>query len=105
MVTWIAGALAAGGAVLFGAWWVWWRLPKRQVDRLKFAIRDPKARADVEDNFRKTIGQLLGGTVVLLGAGIGAVITYLNFTQQQQAAENLLVSNQIAKGFEQLAGD
>jgi len=32
-------------------------------------IRDAKARTDVEDNFRKTVGQLLGGIAVLLGAG------------------------------------
>jgi hypothetical protein len=64
---------------IFGVWWLWWRLPKRQVDRLRLTIRDPKARADVEDNFRKAIGQLLGGLVVLLGgtaallgAGLGA---------------------------------
>jgi hypothetical protein len=31
---------------------------------------DPKARADIEDNFRKTIGQALGGLFVLLGAGL-----------------------------------
>ena len=49
-----------GAAALLGAWWLWWRLPKRQVDRLNLKIRDPKARADVEDNFRKTIGQLFG---------------------------------------------
>jgi len=76
--------LFAGGAglVIFGAWWLWWRLPKRQVERLRLTIRDPKARADVEDNFRKTIGQLLGGAAVLVGAGFA----YLQFTQQQETA-------------------
>ena len=54
-------------AVLGGAWWLWWRLPKRQVDRLRLTIRDPKARAELEDNYRKTIGQLLGGAAVLIG--------------------------------------
>jgi hypothetical protein len=43
-------------------------------------IRDAKARADVEDNFRKTMGQLLGGAAVLLGAGFA----YLQFQQQQE---------------------
>src|SRR5262245_37751054 len=38
-------------------WWLWWRLPRRQVRRLDMQIHDPKARADVEDNFRKTVGQ------------------------------------------------
>ena len=54
-------AVVFGAAGLIGAWWLWWRLPKRQVNRLSLKIRDAKARADVEDNFRKTIGQLLGG--------------------------------------------
>src|SRR5215469_10023053 len=81
-----------------GAWWLWWRLPTRVVDRPRFAIRDPKARADVEDNFRKTIGQLLGGAAVLIGAGFA----YLQFTQQQRAAHDLLISNQVEKVFELL---
>jgi hypothetical protein len=95
-------AIALAAAVLGGAaWWLWWRLPKRQVDRLRLTIRDPKARADVEDNIRKTIGQLLGGAAVLIGAGIA----YLQFTQQQQASHELLISNQVSKGFEQLGSD
>ena len=64
-------AAAAGIAalvVLWGAWWLWWRLPKRQMRSITAA--DPKARADIEDNFRKTIGQALGGLFVLLGAGL-----------------------------------
>ena len=85
-------------AVLGGAWWLWWRLPKRQVDRLRLTIRDPKARAELEDNYRKTIGQLLGGAAVL----IGAALAYLQFTQQIQASRDLLISNQVSKGFEQL---
>jgi uncharacterized protein YjbI with pentapeptide repeats len=127
----LAGAVAV---VVLGAWWLWWRLPKRQVDRLRLTIRDPKARADVEDNFRKTISQLLAGVAVLLGAALA----YLQFTQQQrasqeqfseqqraaqeqftqqqktaqqqlseqqQASRELLVSNQVSKGFEQLGSD
>jgi uncharacterized protein YjbI with pentapeptide repeats len=133
--------------LLFGVWWLWWRLPKWQVNRLALKIRDQKARADVEDNFRKTIGQLLGGAAVL----IGAWLTFLQFSQQQdtvrlqqkaaqeqfsqqqemarlqqkaaqeqfsqqqetaqaqikqqqQAAQALLISNQVSKGFELLAG-
>jgi hypothetical protein len=76
----------------------------------RFQIRDPKARADVEDNFRKTVGQGLGGAAVLIGAGLA----YLQFSQQQQTAQqqftqqqqqashDLLISNQVSKGFEQL---
>jgi hypothetical protein len=106
----VAGLAAV--AVLSGVWWLWWRLPKRQVYRLRLTIRDPKARADVEDNIRKTISQLLGGAAVL----IGATLAYLQFTQQQQAsqqqfsqqqqaAHELLISNQVARGFEQLGSD
>jgi hypothetical protein len=62
---------------------VWWRLPKWQVDRLALKIRDPKARADVEDNFRKTVGQALGGAAVLIGAGFAL----FQFLQQQQTAQ------------------
>ena len=86
---------------IFGGWWLWWRLPKRQVDRLQLTIRDAKARADVEDSFRKTMGQLLGGAAVLLGAAFA----YLQFQQQQRSAHDLLISNQVSKGFEQLGSD
>ena len=104
---WTVGAAAIDvalvflAALLFAIWWLWWRLPQRQVARLALKIRDPKARADTEDNFRKTVGQALGGAAVLIGAGAA----YLQFTQQQQAARDLLISNQVSKGFEQLAGD
>jgi hypothetical protein len=124
--------IGASGAVTLSVlvWWLWWRLPKRQVDRLSAAITDAKARTDVEDNFRKTAGQLLGGAAVL----IGAAIAYVQFTQQQEtarvqlrtsinqfaeqqktareqsieqqrAARDLLISNQVSKGFEQLGSD
>jgi hypothetical protein len=44
-------------------------LPKRQVDRLSLKIRGAKARADVEDNFRKGVGQILVGiAAVLIGS-------------------------------------
>jgi hypothetical protein len=36
-------------------------VPKWQISRLRLTIYDPKAHADVEDNFRKTLGQLFGG--------------------------------------------
>jgi uncharacterized protein YjbI with pentapeptide repeats len=106
VITSAAVGLAAIAALL---WFWWWRFPKRQVDRLRLTIRDPKARADIEDNLRKTIGQLIGGAAVLIGAGLA----YLQFTQQQQASQqqflqqqqvsrDLLISNQVSKGFEQL---
>jgi uncharacterized protein YjbI with pentapeptide repeats len=107
-------ALAAIAAVALGAvstmalapafwvaWWLWWPLPKRQVNTLTFGIYDPKERADVEDNFRRTVSQLLGGAAVLTGIGVG----YLQFHDQQRSAHDLLTSNQVSKGFEQLASD
>jgi hypothetical protein len=120
-VTAILIEITVGAAlvVLAAIWWLWWRLPQRQVARLALQIHDPKARADTEDNFRKTIGQVLGGIAVLAGA----VAAYLQFTQQQQtayqqiltqqqasenslkASRDLLISNQVAKGFEQLASN
>jgi hypothetical protein len=31
-------------------WWLWWRLPRRQLHKLDVQIHEPKARADTEDN-------------------------------------------------------
>ena len=84
-------------------WLLWWELPKWQLTHLR-GLADDKAKADVEDNFRKTAGQLLGGVIVLLGAGLGTVFAYLQF-QQQQSSRDLLISNQVSKGFEQLGSD
>lgn len=86
-------------ALLYGLWWLWWRLPKWQAGKLD--LTDQKTRADTEDNFRKTVGQALGGAALL----IGAAAAYLQFTQQQQALQDLLISNQVAKGFEQLGSN
>jgi uncharacterized protein YjbI with pentapeptide repeats len=112
--------------VLLG--WLWWQVPKWQLNSLKPKIppHKPKERADVEDNFRKTFGQALGGAAVLIGAGFAFVqfreqqsqfsqqqkaaqeqqqTAQNQFREQQQAAHDLLVSNQVSKGFEQLAGE
>jgi hypothetical protein len=59
---------------------------KRQANLLSLKIRDPKARADVEDNFRKTIGQLLGDAAVLIGTGFA----YYQSQLAQQATHNRL---------------
>ncbi len=140
---WVVIAIVGDGALLalVAIWWLWWLLPRRQLHKLDVQIHDPKARADTEDNFRKTVGQALGGAAVLIGAGAA----YLQFILQQQAAtqqiisqqkatadqigsqqriasdqiaaqlraseisskasRDLLISNQVAKGFEQLASD
>src|SRR5215469_3133466 len=75
----VIGAAAAVILLVVFFWWLWWRLPKWQVDHLGFTVHD---RADTEDNFRKTIGQLLGGVAVLAGEAFA----YLQFTQQQETA-------------------
>jgi hypothetical protein len=91
--------IVEAAAVLVAAiWWLWWRLPERQAARLR--LWETKARADVEDNFRKTVGQALGGAAVL----IGAVAAYLQFTQQQQASYDLLISTQVAKKLRTVGG-
>jgi uncharacterized protein YjbI with pentapeptide repeats len=106
----IAIGLAVLASLLLAiVWWLWWRLPKREVARLSLKIRDPKARTEIEDNFRKTVGQALGGAAVLIGAFSAywqfseqQRTSYLQFSQQQRASYDLLISNQVSKGFEQL---
>jgi uncharacterized protein YjbI with pentapeptide repeats len=93
------------------------------------ALPTTKESADVEDNFRKTVGQLIGGAAVLIGAGF-AFFQFLQQqkttqeqqqttrTQQEIAQSQLLlqqqaalqqqqaaISNQVSKGFEQLASE
>jgi len=112
--TWVWLVLAA--AVLACA--VWWWVPKWQMKTITKTITasNPKDLADIEDNFRKTVSQTLGGIAVLFGV----VIAYMQLTEQrdatymkllelrdatqkqQNSAQKLLISNQIAKGFEQL---
>jgi uncharacterized iron-regulated membrane protein len=82
---WLTVGVIAGSAVLLAAVGFWWWWPKRQADRLRLTIRDPKARADVEDNLRKTIGQLLGGAAVL----IGAALAYLQFSSCVRQVQQL----------------
>jgi hypothetical protein len=111
----LAGVVAV---VALGAWWLWWRLPKRQMRSITAA--DPKDRADIEDNFRKTIGQLLLAAAALVGAGLANLqfteqqrntqrqfaaqqdASWKQFEEQQKASRDLLTSNQVAKGFELL---
>jgi hypothetical protein len=106
---WLPIAVVVSVIAALAFWW-WW--PKWQVNRLALEITDPKARADVEDNFRRTVGQLLGGAAVLFGAWLAFLqfsqqqqTAQLQLKQQQQAARDLLISNQVSQGFEQLASD
>src|ERR1700733_2534359 len=77
---WWAFSLQGGGLLLIAlvvVWWLWWRLPKREVAKLRYSIRNPKDRVDVEDTLRKTIGQAIGAIAVLVGAGF-AVVQFLD---------------------------
>jgi hypothetical protein len=112
---WLPWSLAAavGGAVTVGLvalWALWWRLPRWQTDRLdRLQIIEPKDRAGVEDNFRKTISQVIGGIAVLIGAAFayyGTLQTLRSSDEQSrrslQASRDLLISQQVSKGFEDL---
>lgn len=102
----VIGLLIVGAAA--GLWWLWWVLPRRHAEKMHLRIRDAKARADVEDAFRKTITQLLGGIAVLLGTGVAYVQLSQQHDQarlQAKASRDLLISNQIAKSFELLGSD
>jgi hypothetical protein len=65
MSSWLIAIAILIAACALAAWWL---LPKRWVERLRDEIPDPKDRADIEDNFRKTVGQLIAGAAVILGA-------------------------------------
>jgi hypothetical protein len=101
----VAGVIIVAIPLVLLVRWFWWRLPKRQLERLPSPITDPKACADVEDNFRKTngqflafIGQLLAFSAVLFGAGVALYQTLLTL----RASHEQLISQQVSKGFELL---
>src|SRR6516162_11623999 len=86
---WLPIAVVVSVIAALAFWW-WW--PKWQVNRLALEITDPKARADVEDNFRRTVGQLLGGGAVLFLAWLA----FSQFSQQQQTAQSQIKQQQQA---------
>jgi uncharacterized protein YjbI with pentapeptide repeats len=101
-VAWQVGTGIA--AVILGV--LWWLVPKWQMRSV--TTGDPKARADIEDNFRKTVGQALGGIAVLIGAVVAYQTLLVNEDQSrlsQQASHDLLISQQVARGFDQLGSD
>jgi uncharacterized protein YjbI with pentapeptide repeats len=116
----VIAAISVGVIVVVA---VWWWVPQWQTNRPRFRIRDPKARADVEDNLRKSIGQLLGGAAVLLGAGLAFYQTQRTLKESDaqsqralaasaeqlqrnlDASRALLISQQIAQGFDELSSD
>jgi uncharacterized protein YjbI with pentapeptide repeats len=120
MSWWMIMLVTVAATAAFATWW--W-VPRWQARKFCRTIRDAKARADVEDNFRKTVGQVIGGAAVLLTAGLAYYQTQqtLRVTIQEselsrQAADEqskrsvaasraLLLSQQVSKGFEDLGSD
>jgi uncharacterized protein YjbI with pentapeptide repeats len=107
IILWWVGIAAIAIIVMAGVTALWWWVPKWQMKSVTAA--DPKARADIEDNFRKTVGQALGGIAVLVGAGAayyGTQQTMQASDQQSrrnlEASRALLISQQVSKGFEDL---
>jgi uncharacterized protein YjbI with pentapeptide repeats len=90
-----------GVALVTALWWLWWRLPKLQADGVPLQYRDAKERADLEDSFRKTIGQALGGAAVLIVAGFA----YYQILLTSKTSLHMLIGQQVSKGFEQLGSD
>ena len=86
VVYWWWIGVGVGAAVLAGA--AWWWLPKRQMRSI--TLGDPKARAEIEDNFRKTIGQALGAIAVLIGAGFA----FAQFLEQRDTAQKQIAVSQ-----------
>jgi uncharacterized protein YjbI with pentapeptide repeats len=86
---------------------IWWFTPIYIVDRFEHLAND-KERADVEDNYRKTIGQALGAIALLVTFGwtfykdrdaMDQSRTQLNaqrdqFTEQQKQARDQFVNQQ-----------
>src|SRR3984893_7262251 len=92
--------VAAAGVIVAIATALRWWLPKWQVGLRRLESPDAKARADVEDNFRKTIGQLLGGAVVLVGAGFAYYQTQLTLQashDQIKASHDQIISQQVSR--------
>jgi len=100
---WSLAVMAA--VIALCAWGLWWELPKWQATKATDQDLKLKAKPEIENDFRVTVSQLLGGAALL----IGAAFAYVQFTtqrqqfeEQQKAARDLLISNQVAKGFELL---
>jgi hypothetical protein len=65
MHLWVWGVI-----ILAAAGVVWWFVPKWQAKHLSAEIQEAKDRANLEDNYRKTVGQMLGIVITLGGAGL-----------------------------------
>ena len=84
---WLPIAVVVSVIAALAFWW-WW--PRWQVNLLALEIRDPKARADVEDKFRKTVGQLLAAPQCCLVLGL---LFYNSLSSSKQRNPKLNNSN------------
>jgi hypothetical protein len=97
---WGAVVVALAVAIFLVALWaIWWWLPKQQADRLTSA--DEKAKVDVEDNFRKTISQVLAGAAVIIGAFLTYWATMQTLQENRKQFEATVSQNR--EQFEQTA--
>lgn len=100
---WIRGAIGAilSTIVLLGLWWFWWWLPRYQAKNAYGKSLKPKDLFEVEDGFRKSAGQLIGGFAVL----VGLAAAYVQFIDQKKSSYDTIIRNQISKGFEYLGDE
>jgi hypothetical protein len=102
------GVTVAITILLVALWAIWWWLPKYEANN-RLSGADAKAKAEVEDKFRKTVSNVLGGAAVI----IGAFLTYYgtmrtlqeNHDQSQrtiQTSRDQFLSAQVSKGLEAL---
>ena len=78
----VLGALAAIAIVL-------WQVPEWQVPE---GVTDPKGRAELANEFRKTIAQIVGGLVIIVGVyatwrRVASAERTVEFAQEQQITE------------------
>jgi uncharacterized protein YjbI with pentapeptide repeats len=102
--------IAIGFVSVIVALAAWWWIPKLQVRNLQPQVTNPKEKADVEDNFRKSIGQLVGGAAILIGAWLAYDQTQATLQSskasllaQDEESKRAVVSQQVSKGFELLS--
>jgi uncharacterized protein YjbI with pentapeptide repeats len=86
----------------------WWWLPVWLVNRKKLKFGSAKMRAEMEDNYRKTLGQGMGGIALLLGAAFTYYQLRTTVNQAEataQISKDVLISQEVSRGFEQLGSD
>jgi hypothetical protein len=95
MLWWVGISIAAVIILGIGAALLWWWVPKWQMRSI--TVDDQKARADIEDNFRKTIGQALGTIAQVLGGIVVLIGAWLAYHGTQ---ETLQANQQLVAGFD-----